>query len=411
MDSSFVATANPVVISQCVQGAEIDRPPSAAARTSPPIRPRTPATCSPATTATSDTLQTLQASGVNDNPPDFSNLALKKRSNSLPFTSDNVSSQEFNPVGLQQALLQMVENIDDISAKCNELDSRVDIIQNSIFTTLNTKIDAQIRHFRQTFDVEALLSRFNMQNKTLEESFQTQFRALKEENANIRSVWDSHMESLRDHAMSNDARNMNERDDNTNESANASTASWDFDERYDDLIGELHSLKKTMYDFDVRLIECESYPRRESLVISGVPANIQNGKPLQSTVLDILWHMGLTGLKEDDISACHRLQSPPNSRYPPRVIVRFMNRKVVDWCLSHYENINEVRNGMGLNVRFFESLSAKNVDSLKMCKSLLNDGRICKYYTRNGFVKYIAEEGDEPVRVSHPMELSEKFNV
>ena len=250
-----------------------------------------------------------------------------------------------------------------------------------------------------------------MSTETLEESFQTRFRELKEENQNIRSVWDSHMESLRDHVMSNDNRTTNERDDNTNESSNASTASWDFDERYDDLIGELQTLKNTMYDFDVRLIECESYPRRESLVISGVPANIQNGKPLQSTVLDILWYMGLQGLREDDISACHRLQSPPNARYPPRVIVRFVNRKVVDWCLSHYENINEVRNGMGLNVRFFESLSAKNVDSLKMCKSLLNDGRICKYYTRNGFVKYIVEEGDEPVRVSHPMELSERFNV
>ena len=329
----------------------------------------------------------------------------RKRSNSLPFSMDNFHSQEFNPVGLQQVLLQLVENIDSVSEKCNELDSRLDIMQNSIFTVLSSKIDAQIRHFRQTFDVEALLTRFNNQNQTMRENLQTQFRELKEENQNIRGVWDSHMETLRERAMNND-------DDNGNESENASTASssWSFDERHDHLVGELESLKNTVYDLDVRLIECESYPRRESLVISGVPANIPHGKQLESKVLDILWYMGLD-LKGDDISACHRLHSHPNSRFPPRVIVRFINRKAVDWCLSHYENVQEVRKGMGLNIRFFESLCAKNIESLNICKSLCTDGRILKYYTRNGFVKFITAEGDEPVKVSHPNELKERFNV
>ncbi len=119
--------------------------------------------------------------------------------------------------------------------------------------------------------------------------------------------------------------------------------------------------------------------------------------------------MGLE-LRPDDIAACHRLYNPPRSRYPARVIVRFVNRKGVDWCLSHPENLRNVKNALGLNIRFFESLSAKNTESLRVCKMLYDDHHIHKYYTRNGFVKVIENEGDEPVKICHPKMLRDRFN-
>ena len=170
---------------------------------------------------------------------------------------------------------------------------------------------------------------------------------------------------------------------------------------------ELSSLKNRVFNMDVRLVECEQYSRRESLIISGIPSHVTQNQ-LESYVLTILAEIGLDRLDHNDITACHRL-GRSNGRYPAKVIVRFINRKVVEFCLRHRDRLPTASRNLRLNLRFYESLCAMNEEALRICKWLSEQNVIHHYYLRNGFVKVIVEEGDNPVRIVHPEYLWDKF--
>ena len=175
-----------------------------------------------------------------------------------------------------------------------------------------------------------------------------------------------------------------------------------------DLLPLREELEKKLYELDVRLIECEQYSRRESLVISGIPDTIDQ-KHLQSKVIQILSTIDLH-IVPDDISACHRLYNPPNSQFPARVVVRFVNRKIVNFCLDHRNDLQQqARLHLRLNLRFFESLCAKNEESLRICKWLNQEQKIHDHFLRNGFVKVVMEENGRPQKVKHPEFLRRKF--
>ena len=158
---------------------------------------------------------------------------------------------------------------------------------------------------------------------------------------------------------------------------------------------------------DVRLVECEQYSRRESLIISGIPSHVTQNQ-LESYVLSILAEVGLDRLDHSDITACHRL-GRSNGQYPAKVIVRFMNRKVVEFCLRHRDRLPTASRNLRLNLRFYESLCAMNEESLRICKWLSEQNVIHHYYLRNGFVKVIVEEGNNPVKIVHPEYLWDKL--
>ena len=167
-------------------------------------------------------------------------------------------------------------------------------------------------------------------------------------------------------------------------------------------------IDKKLFDLDIRLTECEQYSRRESLVISGIPDAIGQ-KQLQQKVLQILGTIGLN-LVPDDISACHRLFNPQDSPFPAKVVVRFINRKVVNFCLDHREELQQqASRQMRLNLRFFESLCSKNEETLRICKWLKQEHRIHDHYFRNGFVKVVTEENGQPLKIKHPEILRKKY--
>ena len=157
-------------------------------------------------------------------------------------------------------------------------------------------------------------------------------------------------------------------------------------------------------------MECEQYSRRESLVISGIPKSVTQNQ-LQSKVIDILSLIGLK-IKPEDISACHRLSIRHGSRYPAKVIVRFCNRKVVNFCLENRDVMQQrAYQQMRLNLRFFESLCSKNEESLRIAKTLKQDGMIHNYYLRNGFVKIVVVENGPSQKITHPNVLRSRFGV
>ena len=169
-------------------------------------------------------------------------------------------------------------------------------------------------------------------------------------------------------------------------------------------------IRKKILELDERVIECEQYSRRENLVLSGIPESVSQSN-LESTVLEILSAAGFRELGPDDISACHRLAKPRNSRYPARVIVRFLSRKPVDFCLNNRKKVqNDIKSNLNMNIRIFENLCKANEEALRICKWLQENEAIHDHFIRNGYVKIVKTAGGRPFKVRHPEFLRDKFD-
>ena len=163
-----------------------------------------------------------------------------------------------------------------------------------------------------------------------------------------------------------------------------------------------------MYYMDCKIIENNQYARRESLVISGIPDNVTQ-KELEEKVLFILRSIGLTWISSYNISACHRLFKKKNDTFPAKTIVRFTNRKMVHFCLSNRDRLDECKSYLKMNLRFYESLCDSNKKNYDKCFDLKKYGHIEEFYIRNGFVKIIRKTGDKPIKLQHPDDLRYYF--
>ena len=351
-------------------------------------------------------------SSVNVTSEDIYSTNLWKRKS--PNTDYEVSA-----VGLENVLTYLIKKTDTLSAKCEEMKSMNDIMHSSLFTTLSNKLNSKF----DTFSREVLSKSEGLDNQStikqctdiciaLKEDLSKSLDNVLNDNDEMRKVWDSYMNGIRQRVHSavnddDDSSSTSEDDDDCDRPVRRSPT----DVKINNLLAEIESLKKESYELDTRLIQVEQYSRRESLVFSGFPASIPQ-KDLELKVLEVMYHLGYQGssqLTHDDICAVHRLWQPPSSRKPARVIVKFLNRKVVEWALSHKANLANVRQQLGLNLEISESICGMNNESLKICKSLLEEGRITKFYTRNGFPKVVVGEFDAPVKIDHPKVLRDKF--
>ena len=166
-------------------------------------------------------------------------------------------------------------------------------------------------------------------------------------------------------------------------------------------------MEKAFLDFDIRLLECEQYSRRESVIFSGIPDRVPQDQ-LEPTVINIIDHMGLS-VHPKDISAIHQLKK--QGRYPARVIVKFVNRKVVNFCHDNKNVLPTIKNQIKMNLRIYESLATLNQESLRICTWLKDNNIIDRHYLRNGFSKVVATAGDQPCKILHPSQLRAKFDV
>ena len=106
---------------------------------------------------------------------------------------------------------------------------------------------------------------------------------------------------------------------------------------------ELTNLNEEIYNMDIRIIENNQYARRESLIISGIPDSIGQND-LEDQVIHILRSIGLTSLTSYNISACHRLyKKNKDAKYPAQTIVRFTNRKFVNFSLLNRNGLLEMK--------------------------------------------------------------------
>ena len=168
----------------------------------------------------------------------------------------------------------------------------------------------------------------------LQDDILSKIEASVKENEAIRMQWKEHMDRLKENL-----RVMNGINGETEDEVLENNSTFDsvhdrstisnvaLTERIEKLEEEIKGLQEKNFKLDCRVIECEQYSRRENLVISGIPENIKDTE-LEKTVISTLEKLSIY-VNGKDISACHRLgRYNRNSRYPRRVIVRFVNRKI-----------------------------------------------------------------------------------
>ena len=174
--------------------------------------------------------------------------------------------------------------------------------------------------------------------------------------------------------------------------------SYDIDDIFDDL-----------YTLDTRLVHCEQYSRRESIVISGIPDSIHQ-QELEPVVLNILKGIGLDRISSFEISACHRLFKKRNNRFPAKTIVKFTNRKLAEYCFHHKDRLQHVSGQFQMNLRFEESLCEANRNVIKMCKNLSNYGFIKEYCVIRGSVRITKTDETKQYKIKHPNDMFKIFN-
>ena len=161
-------------------------------------------------------------------------------------------------------------------------------------------------------------------------------------------------------------------------------------------------------DLDIRLVRNEQYVNRESIILSGIPSNVTQ-ENLEETVLHVLHTIGLKKVSSYDIAACHRLAKRKNDPYPARTIIRFTNRKIVQFCLRNRNLLKFNKDSLKMNLRFFECLCSSNERILKECSEVKHYGIINKFFISNGFMKVITNEHDNPIKMKNSNMLHELF--
>lgn len=287
----------------------------------------------------------------------------------------------------------LAEKLDILSVNINTLQFNHTKLSESVRVSLDETIPVTVRSVEESmhYKIGDLENKFDNYKKMVD----IEHKKLQSENADLKESLDSYIAEETD------------REERIRECISSPPNTLNC---LADLAPLREEILKELNDIDIRLIECEQYSRRESLVISGIPDRISNNQSqLQQKVIEILSLIGVN-LIYDDISACHRLYNPPDSQFPAKVIVRFINRKIVNFCLEHRDDLQQkAYQHLRLNLRFFESLCAKNEESLRICNQLKREHKIHNHFLRNGFVKMVVEENGRPKKIKHPATLRKMF--
>ena len=416
---------------------------------SPSDSPKIGDVCTPNCTEGSrqDSNDLHEVPSVNDSPSYLSKItstsseSLKesKRSNSLPNltptnSEDKDQEYEIDPQALNALMWIMSQKMEDFAKRIQLVSSKIDNVENYFTNFVTHKLSSFETKIQSTVTDNAEnceRARIIMNSALLEKVDD----AIKE-NEVMRNQWKIHMDRMKINLRIMEETAIDEDDDeeesvvepelvvddieghrvpyDVNSSTYARTRpvipNDETEEKIAKLENEVKNLNKKLFGLDCRVVECEQYSRRESLVITGIPEEIKDVVALENTVISVLEKLGIF-IEVKDISACHRLgKFQRNSRFPRRVIVKFINRQIVYGALNNREKLWDLRGDLQMNLRFYESLCSLNQEALRICKGLQEEGLIHSYYIWHGFVNIVVKDGDKPFKIKHPEVLREKFN-
>jgi hypothetical protein len=144
-----------------------------------------------------------------------------------------------------------------------------------------------------------------------------------------------------------------------------------------------------MYELEKKINQIDQYIRRENIIITGLPDNI-DGDHIEQKVIEMLNKIDVK-VETDDIVACHRLQKTSKekkSKLPAKTIVRFGNRKNTIKCLKNKKQLGTVYEDLGYQNNIFinENLCPAHQTIFDRCGKLKYEKKIARYWSFNGVV-------------------------
>ena len=73
------------------------------------------------------------------------------------------------------------------------------------------------------------------------------------------------------------------------------------------------------------------------------------------------------------------------------------------------DSLIEVKPQLKMNLRFYKHLCPANESIHNDCRDLKKYDHIHDYYTRNGYIKIVRNQGDRPIKIRHPNDLYDMF--
>ncbi|CAN7940420.1 unnamed protein product [Ixodes hexagonus] len=156
--------------------------------------------------------------------------------------------------------------------------------------------------------------------------------------------------------------------------------------------------KETKGWFTHLLNSLEQYSRWQNLEIHGLPRS--ENENLLGKVNEIARKLELSELTENDLDGLHRL--PPKPENIPVILVRFLSRMTRDQWLT---NLSGHTLRSGLNVRFFDSLTASNKKLLWMAKTKAREQGYTFTWQKNRTVFVQKADGQRAIKIESEDDL------
>ena len=131
---------------------------------------------------------------------------------------------------------------------------------------------------------------------------------------------------------------------------------------YGEVQDSIRHIEDELVRLDKDITITNQYNRRQNIIIDGIPGNIRN-QQLQHVCIDIITKLGFFShtnpLTPYDVVGCHRLKKIPGQASAP-TIIRFTNRKVVEFCINNRNRLRKVSAEFKWNLSFREDLCPAN---------------------------------------------------
>ena len=148
------------------------------------------------------------------------------------------------------------------------------------------------------------------------------------------------------------------------------------------------------------------YNRRKNLVIDGIPDHIPQ-EELENVCLEIVHGVGFLPVGNHDVVGCHRLRKTDINSTSAPTIIRFVNRKVPEFCKRNKWRLRNL-NLYNWNLSFREDLCEVTEAIFAKCEELKATGNLRKVFTYNGFVKVVKNQ-ERPTKITHMNDVLKMF--
>ncbi|XP_046662230.1 uncharacterized protein LOC124355230 [Homalodisca vitripennis] len=154
------------------------------------------------------------------------------------------------------------------------------------------------------------------------------------------------------------------------------------------LMGANEKLSRRVSDLQWEVMEMEQHAKLQNLEIRGIP--VTAGEDVYMVLREVARALKVR-YEQRDISIAHRLPQPRNKKFPPTIIVQFVNRTTkAEWLAAVKTNRLQTTDVLATfapaPVFINEHLTKHNRELLRQAKSLVRSGSLAYAWVKEGKV-------------------------